>query len=260
MRAHRMLARSSFIAFALVLTSCSHTAQTTSGAEYLAAAPQLRISNDGFEERLRAAAGVEPLLQFPARIGLARIAENGCRAVLVSPPAEEGDAWLDVAERLGPDYGKFVPISPLIAELVAPATKQNCYHTDSARDIVGTIRLAAARQHVDVVMIYEVDATADTRRNPLSIANWTVIGAFILPSRNVKAQGVAQAMLIDVRNGYPYGTIQATADDKTAATLFAGYEAERDLMNEVKTAAVKNLAHEAWELMGELKRDLAQRK
>jgi hypothetical protein len=197
------------------------------------------------EAKLRAAASVEPLLRFPARIGLARIEQGGCRVALVPPPAEEGKAWLELADDLGPDYGEFVPISPLIAAMVAPSTTQSCWNADSAHDIVGTVRLAAARQHIDVVMIYEVDATADSRKSPLSIANWTLIGAFVLPSQNVKAQGVAQAMLIDVRNGYPYGTIQATADDKTSATRFASWEAERDLAKRVEAAAVKNLAREA---------------
>jgi hypothetical protein len=254
-----MLAGPSLIAIALVLAGCNHTVQATSGADYLAAAPQLQMSDGAFEERLRAAADVEPLLRFPARIGVARIGHNHCRPTLLSPSAGEGKAWLELSDRLGPGYGEFVPISPLVAAMDAP-TPPACWDSDTPRDVVGTVRLAAARQYIDVVMIYEVDATADTRRNPLSIANWTVIGAFVVPSRNVKAQGVAQAMLIDVRNGYPYGTIQATADEKTSATLFAGYDAERDLMNEVKTAAVVNLTHEAHKLMGELKRELARRK
>jgi hypothetical protein len=141
--------------------------------------------------------------------------------------------------------------------MVAPASTQGCSHSDSAREVVETVRLAAARQHIDAVMIYEVDSTADSRNNPLSIADWTLIGAFVLPSQDVKAQGIAQAMLIDVRNGYPYGTIQATADDKTVASRFANHEAERDLAKRVETAAVSNLAREAQDLMREVRLKLA---
>ena len=253
----QIVMRFSCIALALFFTGCSHTAQTTSGSNYLAAFPEASVPVEGFEAKLRAAANVEPLLRFPARIGLARIGQNNCRSALVPPSAEEGKAWLELADDLGPDYGEFVPISPLIAAMVAPSTTQACWNSDSARDVVATIRLAAARQHIDVVMIYEVDATANSRKNPLSIANWTLIGAFILPSQNVKAQGVAQAMLIDVRNGYPYGTVQATADDRTVSTRFSSWEAERDLSKQVETAAVRNLAHQARDLMRALKRDLA---
>jgi hypothetical protein len=115
------------------------------------------------------------------------------------------------------------------------------------------IRVTAARQHLDAVLVYEVDATADSKNNPLAIADWTLIGAFVLPSQNVKAEGVAQALLLDVRNGYPYGTIRATADDKTIAARFANHEAEENLSKRVQTAAVQNLAHEARDLMRQLK-------
>jgi hypothetical protein len=96
----------------LMLAGCSHTSQTTSGTAYIAPLPQIAVSDNGFEAKLRATASVDPLLRFPARIGLARIERNGCRSTLVPPPAEEGRAWLAVAQTLGPDYGEFVPISP----------------------------------------------------------------------------------------------------------------------------------------------------
>jgi len=256
MRAQRTILTFSCVSVVLVLAGCSYTTQTTSGRNYVAGFPKPVTSDDGFEAKLKAVASVEPLLRFPARIGLARIGQDNCRSVLMPPPAEEGSAWLELADDLGPGYGEFVPISPLIAAMVAPSTPQGCSRSESARDIVENVRLAAARQHIDVVMVYEADATADSRNNPLSIADWTLIGAFVLPSQNVKAQGVAQAMLIDVRNGYPYGTIQATADDKTAAARFANREAERSLAKRVETAAVKNLVHEAGDMMRELKREL----
>jgi len=68
---------------------------------------------------------------------------------------------------------------------------------------------------------------------------------------------VAQALLIDVRNGYPYGTIQANANDKTIAALFANKEATQDLSKRVEIAAVQNLTHEAKGLMRQLKVKLA---
>src|SRR6185437_13162993 len=109
-------------------------------------------------------------------------------------------------------FGTFVPISPMIAAMVAPPV-EDATRLDYARRTIDTIRLAAAREHLDAVLVYEVDGTANTRDTKLSLAEWTLIGAFVLPTQNVKAVGVAQAMLIDVRNGYPYGTVQSTADD-----------------------------------------------
>jgi hypothetical protein len=172
---------------------------------------------------------------------------------------EEAKAWVGLAQDLGSGYGEFVPISPLIAAMVSQPRPAN-QRIDAVRETLEMIRLAAARQHLDAVMIYEVDATADSKNNPLSIADWTLIGAFVLPSQDVKAQGSAQAILIDVRNGYHYGTIQATADDKTLAARFANREAERDLSKHVETVAVQNLTHEAENLVRELRVQLAEQR
>ena len=208
------------------------------------------------DQRVREVANVEPILRFPARIGLARIGNDHGHVAPAPPPSEEAQGWLDLADDLGPEYGEFVPISPLIAAMLAPAQRSNG-RNDEIRDTLELIRLAAARQHLDAVMIYETDATADSKNNPLSIANWTIIGAFVLPSKDVKVQGVAQAALIDVRNGYHYGTVQASADDKTISTPLGRDEAARDLSKRMETAAVLNLTHETRTLMRQLKVKLA---
>jgi hypothetical protein len=202
---------------------------------------------------VREAADVEPILRFPARIGIARVGVDRGRTALVPTSTEEAKAWADLVEDLGPDYGELVPISPLIAAIVASPPRPNYDRMDAIHDAVDMIRVTAARQHLDAVLIYEVDATADSKNNPLSIADWTIIGAFVLPSQNVKAEGVAQALLLDVRNAYPYGTIRASADDKTIAARFSNQEAEQNLSKRVEVAAVQNLVHEARGLMRQLK-------
>ena len=125
--------------------------------------------------------------------------------------------------------------------------------------MIDTVRLAAARQHLDAVLIYEVDATADQKSNPLRFADWTVIGAFIVPSQDVKAIGVAQAMLIDVRNGYPYGQVTSTVDDKALTAVFYSGEAKAALSKKVEDAAVVKLAGESEGMIRKLKAELEAR-
>jgi len=224
--------------------------------DWLGAIPPGAQASSDIDQRVREVANVEPILRFPARIGLARIGQENSRPTLIPPPAEEAKAWVDLAEDLGPEYGEFVPISPLIAAMLAPPHASNA-RTDMIKDTLEMIRLAAARQHLDAVLIYEVDGTADSKNNPLSLADWTLIGAFVLPSQDVKARGLAQAILIDVRNGYHYGTVQATADDKTVAARFANQEAERALTKRVEAQAVRNLTRETRGLVRQLKVRLA---
>jgi hypothetical protein len=238
-----------------IVAGCGTTVQTTSGRDYLAAYPTSAVYGT-LDERVREVANVEPLLRFPGRLGLARIGLVNGRIGLTPVPSEEAKAWTDLADDLGPEYGNLVPISPLVAAMFAPVHSA-ADRLDAVRETLETVRLAAARQHLDAVLVYEVDATADSKNNPLSIADWTVIGAFVLPSQDVKAEGIAQGSLIDVRNGYHYGTIQASADDQGTSARFANQEAQRDLSKRVQTAAVQNLAHETRTLLRQLKVKLA---
>ncbi len=196
---HHLLAAT---AICFALGACSQTTQTTSGGDYLRGyAQDAGRKGPALSVEIKEAAAVEPLLRFPARIGLARIGSHPWGgAKLTGIPPHEAAAWQKVATNLGPKFGEFVPVSPLVAELFDDRDSRS--HSNP-REVVRKIQLAAARQHLDAVVIYESDGTADSTDNSLSIGEWTLIGAFILPSQDVEARGVAQAMMIDVRNGYP---------------------------------------------------------
>jgi predicted membrane-bound mannosyltransferase len=248
-----------------VLGACSVYTQTSSGQDWLASysTPKAGSAAAGdIDAQVRKVAAVEPILRLPARIGIARLDRSGLSAI----PAEEAEHWTEAASRLGPGFGEFVPVSPMIAAMVEqPIVEQvptdkpwRAYNRESmARHTMDTIRLAAARQHLDAVLIYEVDGTADSKDNPLSLGEWTLIGAFVLPSQNVKAAGVAQAMLMDVRNGYPYGTIQSSADDKSLSTRVESRETGEKLREKVMADAVAKLTGETEEMMRKLKPELA---
>ncbi|MEE8439901.1 MAG: hypothetical protein V3S07_09950 [Micropepsaceae bacterium] len=253
---------------AATMAGCSTTMQTTSGQDWLNAVPASSFATGGppggsqsdLNRRIVEAASVEPILRFPARIGLAKIGpsnRNGYRVGIASPTAAEAEIWGGVAQRLGVGFGEFVPISPLIAAMLEPERPNGVWVTN-AKDVLDKIRLAAARQHLDAVIVYEVDATTNTHDTPLSIADWTLIGAIILPSQGVNAQGVAQAMLLDVRNGYHYGTVQTSADDESYTTKFSSSEAQEDLSERFKLKSTKKLAAETEILLRNLRLELAE--
>lgn len=243
----------------MFLAGCQHYTQTTSGQDYLGAyAREGGAKAAPMSSEIKQAAAVEPLLRFPARIGLARIGKFQDRwsAGLTGIPEHEAAAWQKVAANLGPSFGTFVPVSPLVAEMF---DERNEYQRGSAaRETVRKIQLGAARQHLDAVIIYESDGTADSRGNPLSIGEWTLIGAFILPSQDVQARGFAQALMIDVRNGYPYGTAQAEAKDTSITSRFTTGDAENDLAESARVAAVANLAPEVEKMIRNLRMELAE--
>ncbi len=235
------------ISLAISLSACS-TTQLTSGSDYLDRyTPQALASSDSLDEDIRAIASVEPDLRFPARIGLARIKNRQ----LVNPPIDELAAWGDLADVLGPDIGSFVPVSPLIASMVRPADK-----APRSEHVVADIRRAAARQHLDYVLVYEVTDMMDSERNALSIADLTILGLYLLPSRDTNIQSYASALLVDVRNGYPYGTASGS-DKQTMLTTYANSgSTKRRKQNSVSQSAVENLITDVETMLKDLQAQL----
>ena len=213
----------------VLLGACGPTVQNTSGKAYLARTKsppaatetisKTRTTRDGktitekieilsTDALVRKAANVEPILRLPARIGLARI-DTGRLSVI---PDHEARIWQDVVQRF-PGLGEAVPIDPFLAEYTTETVlpqDQRRLRTD-ARNIITKIRLGAARQHVDAVLIYEVGSIGGGTKIPgLTMAG--VLGRQVWRSPKPGHDGVARAILLDVRNGYPYATIMATAD------------------------------------------------
>ncbi|MBY9066191.1 hypothetical protein K1X12_04730 [Hyphomonas sp. WL0036] len=227
----------------LMASACASQVQTTSGTEYLArydgAYSALAGGSSEVDSQVREIAAVEPDIRFPARIGLARI-EGG---QLVSIPAREAEAWAALTENLDGLYGEFVPVSPLIAAMVAPeGTKPRYEYT--ASDTMADIRRGAARQHLDYVLAYEVSTSNRAKGSALSFADLTIIGMFVLPGRSVQAEAAASGILIDVRNGYPYATMTAFADKKGLSRTINTWRVKRDLMRNASAKAVLELAGE----------------
>ncbi len=242
---------------ALALAGCAYSTQTTSGADYLAGytqAPARAVavqSADGktgtvsLDEEIRAIAAIEPSLRFPARIGVARVESRQLTSV---PPAEL-TYWGELAERLGPEAGEFAPVSPLIAAMVDPDQGR----ARGPAELIADIRRGAARQHLDYVLIYELSGDFSQSTNMLSAADLTILGYFLLPSREVNIRAAANAILLDVRNGYPYATAAAAVEDSDLARGSSAYERGRDGAQRAMLAAVEELTGEVEAMIGDLR-------
>ncbi|MFH1158762.1 MAG: hypothetical protein V1721_07800 [Pseudomonadota bacterium] len=264
-----------FCLIALTLAGCSTTVQTTSGEGYLSQYKYVPIASsasvvpatDGsnveqvksIDQRVREVAAVEPILKFPARIGLARI-DNGTLTLI---PSEEMTGWEKTREKLGESYGEFIPVNPIVARMVADSNRSMRY-ADRVDGIISTIRLAAARQHLDAVLIYEVLAKESQHSNILSAANVSIIGAYILPSKQQEVEGLGNALLIDVIQGYPYGTATTVVEKKTRMVSSWGwgsdYSDKTDFANIVKMQAGKQLSEEAYDMFVKVRVELEEKR
>jgi hypothetical protein len=259
------------LAAVVVVAGCSTTTQMTSGTAYLDAYPPAALKTglgvSDVDADVRAIAAVEPDLRFPARIGLARI--EG--AQLTAAPPEELAHWSELAERLGAEVGEFIPVSPLIAEMVDPTPPappaQPAWNPETGRyeaapaavaDIVGHIRRGAARQHLDYVLVYEVTTDWSQSANALSLADISLLGLFVLPRRNVEVEAAANALLLDVRNGYPYGTASAYAERNRAVRAVYAWNAQENIAPDASLDAVAELTGEVETMIGDLRAELAR--
>lgn len=270
------------LAAALFLGGCMAT-QTTSGAAYLdrhsavladAAPPQAgptgvttqahslpyaaligkTVSVDGApapstDQLIATVAAIEPNLRFPARIGLARVIGGQ----LTTVPAQEAREWQRLADRY-PAYGTFVPVSPISAAFVQASAQrsQECQTGSRASCLVSEVRLGAARQHLDMVLMYEVSARARRRPTQLAVFDITVIGGAILPTRGLEAEAGVTALLVDVVNGYPYGTANTQQDISRLSTSWGSRRRQEAMREEVSLAAVSALMPEIETMFAQL--------
>lgn len=256
----------------LVLAACGTSGQAPSGQGYLSSfQPQVARDTQAIvDPDLRTTPNAEPALTFPARIGLARLDDG----TLSPMPQIEAEAWLEMAKDLGPGWGEFVPISPMMVALGDPSagSREDCDGLpessaspcgSSAIDAtVRDIRLGAARQHVDAVLIYEVFATNDRRSDSLAGGLSDLLNVLRAPGGSIGTEGRSQGLLVDVGTGYSYGFVSAVVDDAAAAqvTSNAGGRAVSSGDGTAKTAAVVEIAGKARDMFRDLRLRLAERR
>ncbi len=251
-----------FTALALLsalAAGCSRHVQITSGAEYLArydaqAEAHRQIGTTGttgndiatdrsttrpdLDPAIRKAASVEPILQFPARFGIARVEGLDLTGI----PAAEAALWQRLAESHA-GLGTFVPVEPLVA-LATAGSLGVSRNRHSLAATVDTIRVGAARQHLDAVLIYAVGQRGDKSNTVLALMDITLIGGAFLPTRQIEIEGLARAMLLDVRNGYPYGIASASVDLSEYSTSFGSDARTADLRREAVLKVTEKLVPE----------------
>lgn len=243
----------------LILNACTHSIQTTSGQAYLDKYPlqseAAAFSSHGpdIDARVREVAAVEPILQFPARIGIAKIDGGGHLAAMSQAEAE---IWFQTARELGNYFGEFVPVSRLIAEMVSPLTPTP--YRQTLKDVIAKIRLGAARQHLDVVLIYEVYGKSSRSSNLLSLMDLTIIGAYLSPGQSLKAEGYAKALLLDVRNGYPYGSAEGIANQAGLSSRVGSEQRRKNLYQSTILEATEELAKEIKVMFSKLRQQFAK--
>lgn len=239
-----------------LLQACASHVQNTSGQEYLTnyAAQQRagganKVQAAFVDSKIKQAANVEPLLKLPARIGIARINNRSLAAV----SNDEVNRWAKAAQN-HKTLGELIPVNPFAAEYLSGqlGISNRAYSLGNGR-LIEAIRLAAARQHLDAVLIYEVSVSSRKNKTALlSLADLTIIGGAVLPTRSLKAEGQAQALLLDVRNGYFYGSASTSKNLKGLSPWFGSQGRSAALKDKTIRVMTKDLIQEVGALFDQL--------
>lgn len=198
------------IAAGLLLPGCAGTAYVT---EYAAADLQPFIDSGGTGltgsgdpavalDPIAAAYAVQPAARFPAAIAIARVQGTGYRGqltgtssfVVATERSGEDEVDLERFESLEGLRG-FSPINGLLLADAA-ATPMD-------------LRTAAARLHADMLLLYTF-STSSTERDVMPPLSLVTLG--LAPTKTQDVTMTASAVLIDVRTGFVYATMEAVED------------------------------------------------
>jgi len=122
------------------------------------------------------------------------------------------------------------------------------------------VRLGAAQQHTDSVLVYETKSTSKKEDTAWQLLDWTIIGYFTVPSTSVTAEAITNALFFDVRSGYPYVKLQGRATTEAFATSNATSDAMSDLNNIARTEAIIDMIGQIEPALQKLEPETADKK
>lgn len=95
------------------------------------------------------------------------------------------------------------------------------------------LRLAAAEQGADALLVVRAAYDTDSYVNPFSLFYLTLIGYFIVPGSNLDILAMLDSAVIDVGNGYVYATAQAEGQaSRTRPGAYMNSDAMKDIAAE----------------------------
>jgi hypothetical protein len=197
---HRIIAL-----FALSLTMAGCASYVTPGG----AAPKQALGITPQDQKLGTDSGIaaamekKPLAAFPASVAVVRVQAAGYRtrtAYGVGTGEYSGVTLRDVESET--DVAKLAQLPQLrglavLNPIVLPPQLQTDYE----------LRLAAARVHADMLLVYTIDTQflESDHTTPLSVIT---LGA--TTTKNLRILSTVSAALLDTRSGYVYGLADAT--------------------------------------------------
>ena len=128
----------------------------------------------------------------PMKVAIAQVGE-------IAPP----QLMLDHLRQRGELFARVEGIPGLFEELYCNNNQGtlNASERQQVRDRVSRLQRLTQDLGMDYLFIYGGSIDHYVRENPLQVFDWTIVGAYVVPSREVRAIGKAAGALIDARSG-----------------------------------------------------------
>lgn len=183
----------------------------------------------------------QPSPRFPVKLGMVRVQASAYKSFSSASYGSGRFSVVATHELLSDQPLQTVSKWPLVAD-VAPL---NTTLLPSRLESLDDLRLAAAKNQADVLMVYTIDTSFQVKGHRYAPLADLPVGK--APDKDAAITSAASAAFIDVRTGFSYGTVQAAAsvDDlsdawQTGKTLDdKRMQAERDAFGSMLSAAEK---------------------
>lgn len=252
---HRALARRLLCALCLItltiassaLTGCASYVTPGRGADMAAFGVR---KDENTDASIVQALGKQPLAQFPTGVAVARVQSPGYASESARGWGTGRYSIVTTRDVETDEQIKRLASLPLVSG-IAPINRlqlPNELKTDLE------LRQAAAGLHADILLVYTLDTTFNVEDNlqPLS-----VLTLGLSPNQHARVLCTASAVLIDTRNGFLYGTVEATESGSQLTSAWTSTAAVDDTRKRTESAAFEKLVGQLETTWGNIVRTYA---
>ena len=222
------LVRLLLIGFTVLFSGCAH--YTTPGGSV--------SLNDLAEKDINEIMSTKPMANFPVNLAVARIQASGYQSHRQSSFGHGRYSIVTVREV--ESEGDFQRILKL--EGIAGIAPVNRLFLPTKLDSIKALRLAAARLKTDILMIYTFDTSFHVGKQ--SFMPLSLISLGFMNDKEVSVTTTATAAFFDVRTEYLYGISEATAKQRSRASVWSSESVVDDLRIRTEKKAFQGLLTE----------------
>jgi len=186
----------------------------------------------------------QPAAQFPASVVTVRVQGTGYRSsssrsygqgnysVVTTRDIETDEDFYSLSEAKG--VSRLAPMTRILLPEDLSSTK--------------ALRTGAAQLKADLLLIYTVDTSFGTDVGRIGPLQTVTLGFF--PNRNSFVDATTSVMLLDVRSGYVYGTVEATETKTQRSNLWGTKAAIDRARREAEKASFQKALVQTKQLLG----------